>query len=80
MNSSDESKYNCGDLLQSSDCKHSLVYLDLSASRLSPRSKEPARMPGLKELRENLRLSETAERGQYLRLFLTSGGPGRWPG
>ena len=29
-------------------------------------------MPGLKELRENLRLSDTADRGQYLRLFLTS--------
>ena len=34
--------------------------------------KEPAGMPGLKELRENLRLSDTAERGQYLQLFLTS--------
>jgi spermidine synthase len=29
-------------------------------------------MPGLKELRENLRLSDTAGRGQYLRLFFTS--------
>jgi spermidine synthase len=29
-------------------------------------------MPGLKELRDNLRLSDTAERGQYLRLFLAS--------
>jgi len=29
-------------------------------------------MPGLKELRENLSLAETAGRGQYLRLFLTS--------
>jgi hypothetical protein len=29
-------------------------------------------MPGLKELRDNLRLSDTAERGHYLRLFLAS--------
>jgi spermidine synthase len=29
-------------------------------------------MPGLKELRENLSLADTAGRGQYLRLFLTS--------